>query len=275
MIGGGREVCPEELHGHELLLQAHPAQWKVHRHQPDAQSRHQINPRADPVKRSTMTNADGAVTSDQCHPLSHRAPASRPTQGIPARIPHAPNPLPHLRAPARVHREAHAHEPRLPAPDANGAPGTWICQATASPAPPAGRSPPDPGGRRDPDRSHHRTRQADGGQGSPSTASPATSGAPTTWWAGRSCATPVPGRRPAWRSHYATSCWSCAANALTLSECNAARRWAVCSRRSLRLRAQEPPPHPDQRFDQSPGMGPMGWRCTSRNGMRWWSWFIR
>jgi hypothetical protein len=40
----------------------------------------------------------------------------------------------------------------------------------------------------------------------------------------------------------ATSCWSCAANALTLSESNAARRWAVCSSRSLRLRAQEPPP---------------------------------
>ena len=38
----------------------------------------------------------------------------------------------------------------------------------------------------------------------------------------------------------------------------------------LRLRAQEPPAHPDQRLDQSPGMGPMGWRCTSRNGMRWW-----
>jgi hypothetical protein len=44
----------------------------------------------------------------------------------------------------------------------------------------------------------------------------------------------------------ATSCWSCAANALTLSESSAVRRWAVCSRRSLRLRAQEPPPHPDQ-----------------------------
>ena len=49
--------------------------------------------------------------------------------------PHAPNPLPHLRAPARVHRKAHAHEPRLPAPDAHGAPGTRIGQATASPAP--------------------------------------------------------------------------------------------------------------------------------------------
>jgi len=43
---------------------------------------------------------------------------------------------------------------------------------------------------------------------------------------------------------------------LTLSECSAARRWAVCSRRSLRLRAQEPPPHPDQRLDQSPGAHP-------------------
>jgi hypothetical protein len=75
LIGGGREVCPEELHGHELLLQTHPAQWKVHRHQPDARSRHQDNLRADPVKRSTMTNAGGAVTSDQFHPLSHPASA--------------------------------------------------------------------------------------------------------------------------------------------------------------------------------------------------------
>ena len=47
----------------------------------------------------------------------------------------SPTPLPHLRAPARHHRQAHAHEPRLPAPDAHGAPGTLICQATASPAP--------------------------------------------------------------------------------------------------------------------------------------------
>ena len=34
---------------------------------------------------------------------------------------HAPNPLPHRRAPARHHRQAHAHEPRLPTPDAHGA----------------------------------------------------------------------------------------------------------------------------------------------------------
>ena len=33
--------------------------------------------------------------------------------------------------------------------------------------PRAGRGPADPGGGRDPDRVHHRTRQADGGQGSP------------------------------------------------------------------------------------------------------------
>jgi len=38
------------------------------------------------------------------------------------------------------------------------------------------------------------------------------------------------------------------ANALTLSECCAARRGAVYLRRSLRLWAQEPPPHPDQRL---------------------------
>jgi hypothetical protein len=49
--------------------------------------------------------------------------------------PHAPNPLPHLRAPARHHRETHAHEPLLTTPDAHGAPGPQICRATASPAP--------------------------------------------------------------------------------------------------------------------------------------------
>jgi len=46
-----------------------------------------------------------------------------------------PNPLPHRRAPERHHRQAHAHEPRLPAPDAHGAPGPRIGQATASPPP--------------------------------------------------------------------------------------------------------------------------------------------
>ena len=40
------------------------------------------------------------------------------------------------------------------------------------------------------------------------------------------------------------------------SESSAARRCAVCSRRSLRLRAQEPPPQADQRLDQSPGAHP-------------------
>ena len=49
-------------------------------------------------------------------------------------------------------------------------------------------------------------------------ASPATTRAPTAWWA--------------------------------------ARRWADCSFRSLRLRAPQPPPHPDQRLDQSPGAHP-------------------
>jgi hypothetical protein len=54
-----------------------------------------------------------------------------------------------------------------------------------TPRPGAGRSPADPGGGRDPDRLLNRARQADGGQGSPSTASPATTRAPTAWWAGR------------------------------------------------------------------------------------------
>jgi len=53
----------------------------------------------------------------------------------PTRHPHASNPLPHRRAPARHHRQAHAHEPHLPTPDAHGAPGPRIGQATASPAP--------------------------------------------------------------------------------------------------------------------------------------------
>ena len=52
--------------------------------------------------------------------------------------PHAPNPLPHLQAPTRLHREAHAHEPRLPAPNAHGAPGT------PQPGPRAGRCPAEP-----------------------------------------------------------------------------------------------------------------------------------
>ena len=54
----------------------------------------------------------------------------------------------------------------------------------------------------------------------------------------------------------AKSCCSCAASASMPSESNGVRRWAVCSRRSLRLRAQEPPPHADQRLDQRPGAHP-------------------
>ena len=54
----------------------------------------------------------------------------------------------------------------------------------SQPGPRAGRGPPDPGGGRDPDRLLHRARQADGGQGSPSTASPATTKAPTNFVGG-------------------------------------------------------------------------------------------
>jgi hypothetical protein len=89
---------------------------------------------------------------------------------------------------------------------------SWSSWAAAA-RPRAGRSPPDPGGGRYPDRLLHRTGEADGGQGSPSTASPATSEAPRAWWAVRSLATPS-----------ATSCWSWAASALTLSENGAAWR---------------------------------------------------
>jgi hypothetical protein len=54
-------------------------------------------------------------------PVSHPAPALAPTAPGSA---HAPNPLPHRRALARLHRHAHAHEPHLPTPDAHGAPGS-------------------------------------------------------------------------------------------------------------------------------------------------------
>ena len=76
-------------------------------------------------------------------------------------------------------------------------------------------SPPSPQSRR---RMWRAESTAPGGQGSPSTASPATSEVPTAWWA--------------------------------------TRRWADCSCRSLRLRAPQPPPHADQRLDQIPGVHP-------------------
>ena len=88
-------------------------------------------------KHSWVRVIAGASALQVPPPVTHPSPASRPAQGIPARrSPHATNPLPHLPAPARHHRQAHAHEPRLPAPDAYGAPGSRIGQATASPAPP-------------------------------------------------------------------------------------------------------------------------------------------
>ena len=71
----------------------------------------------------------------QCHPLSHPAPASRPAQGIPARIPPCPAPSPtYERLPeniAKRMRMSHVDQPLM----LNGAPGPRICQATASPAP--------------------------------------------------------------------------------------------------------------------------------------------
>jgi hypothetical protein len=72
-----------------------------------------------------MTNAGGAVTSDQFHPLSHPTPhlAPQPPQRQDPPMPPTPSPTDErLRAPARLHREAHTHEPRLPTPDADGAP---------------------------------------------------------------------------------------------------------------------------------------------------------
>jgi hypothetical protein len=64
----------------------------------------------------------------------------------PPGCPHAPAPLRHLPAPARVHRRTHAHEPHLPTADAHGT------ARPPQPGPSAGRGQPDPGGRPDPDR---------------------------------------------------------------------------------------------------------------------------
>jgi hypothetical protein len=67
------------------------------------------------------------TSATPCHPPPQHWPPQRQDPPMP------PTPSPHLPAPSRHHRQAHA--PRLPAPDAHGAPGTLICQATASPAP--------------------------------------------------------------------------------------------------------------------------------------------
>ena len=69
------------------------------------------------------------TSATPCHPQPQHWPPQRQDPPMP------PTPSPHLRAPTRVHREANAHEPLLPAPDAHGALGSWICQATASPTP--------------------------------------------------------------------------------------------------------------------------------------------
>ena len=64
-----------------------------------------------------MSNADGAVTSDQFHPPSPPAPASRPAQGIPARIPPCPQPLPHYERLrhyiAKRMRMSHVYQPLM------------------------------------------------------------------------------------------------------------------------------------------------------------------
>jgi len=72
------------------------------------------------------------TSATPCHTPPQQASPHKESR---PRSPHAPNPLPHLRAPTRHHREAHAHEPLLTTPDVHGAPRPWICQATASPAP--------------------------------------------------------------------------------------------------------------------------------------------
>ncbi len=69
-------------------------------------------------------------------PVARQPPASR----------HGPAPLRQIPASAALHRQAHAHEPRGPAPEAHGAP------RPPQPGPRAGRSPPNPGGGWDPYR---------------------------------------------------------------------------------------------------------------------------
>jgi hypothetical protein len=93
-----------------------------------------------------------------------------------------PTPCPHRRAPARHHREAHAHEPRLPTPDAHRGPGPRISQATASPAPAqdvARRILREDVTQID-DYTERDKRMV---ARSASTASPATTRTPTVWWA--------------------------------------------------------------------------------------------
>ena len=82
--------------------------------------------------------------------------------------PHASAPLRHLPAPTALHRRADAHEPYLPALDADGT------ARPPQPGPGAGRGPADPGKGRWWERCP------------PATASPAARREPTHWWAGRS-----------------------------------------------------------------------------------------
>jgi hypothetical protein len=80
--------------------------------------------------------------------IAGASPSPVPPPVSPQRgCPHAPIPLPHLGASAALHRQAHAHEPRQPAPDAvaegfRGAVGT---AEPPHPSPREGRGPADSG----------------------------------------------------------------------------------------------------------------------------------
>ena len=156
-----------------------------------------------------------------------------PPPSHPVRMPHAPAPLRHLMAPAALHRRTHAHEPRLPTPDAHGAPGPRICQATASPAPAqdvARRILGEDVTQID-DYTERVKRMV--GKVHLQRHRPLRPRRLRTLWAGRSCD----------------------ASGSMLSTCSAARRWLVCSLRSLRLRAPQPPRVSSSRDLQPPGSG--------------------
>ena len=185
---------------------------------------------ADSLAEGTEQDMAAGLLPHQCHPPSNPAPALAPTA---PRSPHVPNPLPHLRAPARDHRQAHAHEPRLPAPDTHGAPGTRIGQATASPAPAqdvARRILGEDMTQID-DYTERVKRMV--GKVHLQRHHPLRPGRLRPLWAGRSCD----------------------ASGSMLSTCSAARRWLVCSLRSLRLRAPQPPRVSSSTDLQPPGSG--------------------
>jgi hypothetical protein len=126
LIGPIGEICPEEVQRLELLFQIHLSQRKMCRHQPRPpreQSRHCRADASTPTIQTTCSEV--CCSTHQCHPLSH--------------------PLP---APARVYRQAHAHEHHRPTADAHGAAGekqpgpsaTCVVRRILGASPPSGLS---------------------------------------------------------------------------------------------------------------------------------------